>query len=126
MNPAPERCHESIGSNRRTTTSFGKSSDECYHPVNLTHVQLAEILGLDPLSMAQLEALPELDPHTETGQRAMFLVQIFKRLFAMTGGDAVWMQQFIHTRNQVSNGIPVEQMKSLDGMKNILAFLNMQ
>ncbi|ENV48812.1 hypothetical protein P255_02870 [Acinetobacter brisouii CIP 110357] len=94
--------------------------------LNLTHVQLAEILGLDPLSMAQLEALPELDPHTETGQRAMFLVQIFKRLFAMTGGDAVWMQQFIHTRNQVSNGIPVEQMKSLDGMKNILAFLNMQ
>lgn len=25
--------------------------------LNLTHVQLAEILGLDPLSMAQLEAL---------------------------------------------------------------------
>lgn len=94
--------------------------------LNLTHVQLAEILGLDPASLAQLEALPELDPHTETGQRAIYLVQIFKRLFAMTGGDAVWMQQFMHTRNQVSNGIPVEQMKSLDGMRNILAVLEMQ
>lgn len=94
--------------------------------LNLSSIQLAEILGLDSTSLSQLEALPELDPQTESGQRAMFLVQIFKRLFAMTGGDAVWMQNFMHTRNQVSNGIPVEQMKSLDGMKNILAFLNMQ
>ncbi|WP_111895310.1 antitoxin Xre-like helix-turn-helix domain-containing protein [Acinetobacter sp. MB5] len=94
--------------------------------LNLSSIQLAEILGLDPASITQPEALPELDPHTETGQRAMYLVQIFKRLFAMTGGDAVWMQQFMHTRNQVSNGIPVKQMKRLDGMKNILAFLNMQ
>ena len=94
--------------------------------LNLSSVQLSDILGLDPVTLTQQEALPELDPQTETGQRAMLLVQIFKRLFAMTGGDAVWMQQFIHTRNQVSNGIPVEQMKSLDGMRNILAVLEMQ
>lgn len=59
--------------------------------LNLSSIQLAEILGLDPASLAQREALPELDPQTESGQRAMYLVQIFKRLFAMTGGDAVWM-----------------------------------
>lgn len=94
--------------------------------LNLTPVQLSELLGLDPVTLTQQEALNELDPKTEAGQRAMFLVQIFKRLFAMTGGDAVWMQQFMHTRNQVSNGIPVEQMKSLDGMRNILAVLEMQ
>ncbi|MHA3053517.1 antitoxin Xre-like helix-turn-helix domain-containing protein [Acinetobacter sp. ANC 4640] len=94
--------------------------------LNLTPVQLSELLGLDPASITQTEALPELDPQTETGQRAMFLVQIFKRLYAMTGGDSAWMQQFMHTRNQVSNGIPIEQMGCLDGMKNILAVLEMQ
>lgn len=94
--------------------------------LNLTPVQLSELLGLDPASITQTEALPELDPQTETGQRAMFLVQIFKRLYVMTGGDSAWMQQFMHTRNQVSNGIPVEKMGCLDGMRNILAVLEMQ
>ncbi|MCG2574937.1 hypothetical protein LVY74_15450 [Acinetobacter sp. ME22] len=94
--------------------------------LNLSSVQLSDILGLDPASITQPEALPELDPHTETGQRAMYLVQIFKRLFAMTGGDAVWMQQFMQSPNQMTHGIPMQQMKRLDGMKNILAFLNMQ
>lgn len=94
--------------------------------LNLSSVQLSELLGLDPVTLTQQEALPELDPHTETGQRAMFLVQIFKRLFAMTGGDAVWMQQFMQSPNQMTHGIPMQQMKSLDGMKNILVFLNMQ
>ena len=94
--------------------------------LNLSSIQLAEILDLDSASLAQLEALPELDPQTETGQRAMFLVQIFKRLFAMTGGDAVWMQQFMQSPNQMTHGIPMQQMNSLDGMRNILAVLEMQ
>lgn len=94
--------------------------------LNLSSVQLSDILGLDPVTLTQQEALNELDPQTEAGQRAMFLVQIFKRLFATTGGDAVWMQQFMQSPNQMTHGIPVEQMKSLNGMKNILAFLNMQ
>ncbi|MHA3093186.1 antitoxin Xre/MbcA/ParS toxin-binding domain-containing protein [Acinetobacter brisouii] len=94
--------------------------------LNLSSVQLAEILDLDSASLAQLEALPELDPQTEAGQRAMFLVQIFKRLFATTGGDAVWMQQFMQSPNQMTHGIPMQQMKSLDGMRNILAVLEMQ
>jgi hypothetical protein len=36
------------------------------------------------------------------------------------------MQYFMHAQNLVSNGIPVEQMSCLDGMKNILAVLEMQ
>ncbi|PVZ78613.1 DUF2384 domain-containing protein [Serratia sp. S1B] len=94
--------------------------------LNLSPAQLSDILGLDPTTITQPDALPELDPQAEAGQRAMFLVQIFKRLSAMTGGDSIWMQQFMHTRNQISNGIPIEQMNSLDGMRNILAVLEMQ
>ncbi|MHA3084170.1 hypothetical protein ACX1NX_13620 [Acinetobacter sp. ANC 5383] len=50
----------------------------------------------------------------------MYLVQIFKRFYVMASGDLVWMQYFMHVQKHITNGISVEQMSRLDGMKNYL------
>lgn len=95
--------------------------------LNLFPTQLSDILDLDTATITQPDALlPELNPQPEAGQRAILLVDIFKRFYVMASGDLAQMQYFMHAQNLVSNGIPVEQMSCLDGMKNILAVLEMQ
>ena len=43
-------------------------------------------------------------------------MRIARALFALTGGDKVWIKRFMHTRNKITGGVPAKQIASIEGL----------
>lgn len=85
--------------------------------LHLNEMQLATILGISSIELSQLKTHPNVDPSSQLGELAVLLISIAKSLYALTGGDADWMQHFMNTPNQLTGGIPVQQIETIEGLK---------
>ena len=85
--------------------------------LHLNETQLATILGIAPIEISQLKTHPNVDPSSQLGESAVLLISIAKSLYALTGGDADWMQHFMNTPNQLTGGIPAQQIETIEGLK---------
>ena len=87
--------------------------------LNVDQDDLVTILGVD----LRLSCNSEIDPISESGQRALILIRIFKSLHALNGNDIRLIQHFMKNFNKGKGGIPVEQIKDSEGLIAVLTFL---
>lgn len=80
---------------------------------------LVTVLGVD----LRLSCNSEIDPISESGQRALILIRIFKSLHALNGNDIRLIQHFMKNFNKGTGGIPAEQIKDSEGLIAVLTFL---
>lgn len=85
---------------------------------------LASILGMHRTSLSRIKSKMEIDPDTKTGELSLLFVRIYRSLYALSGGETKTMRLFLKTKNQVTGGIPLEQMKTIVGMVNVLQFVD--
>lgn len=64
----------------------------------------------------------ELD--STEGERALYIIDIAKKLSLLTSGDKDWMQAFMHSDNQGTGGIPAKQIGTLDGLVKIVRYVD--
>lgn len=81
--------------------------------------QLGKVLGVDYSTIQQLKTL---DPSSELGERALILIQIFRSLYALSGGNAEWIQRFMESPNLMTGGIPIEQVQDQTGLIKIFEY----
>ena len=81
--------------------------------------QLAKVLDVDHATILQLKAL---DPESEQGERALILIQIFRSLYALSGGNANWIQRFMKSPNRMTCGIPIEQVQDETGLMKVYEY----
>jgi hypothetical protein len=81
--------------------------------------QLAKVLGVDHSTILQLKTL---DPESEQGERALILIQIFRSLYALSGGNANWIQRFMRSPNRMTGGIPIEQVQNETGLIKVFEY----
>ncbi len=77
--------------------------------LGLTTDQLALILDIDSINLT-------LDPDSKPGKKALLLIQIFQLLDALNGGDLEWIQHFMCSQNQITGGVPMEQIQNETGL----------
>ncbi|WP_074382626.1 antitoxin Xre-like helix-turn-helix domain-containing protein [Acinetobacter pseudolwoffii] len=87
--------------------------------LGLCEDQLAKVLGVDYSTIQQLTTL---DPSSEPGERALILIQIFRSLYAYSGGNAEWIQRFMKSQNRMIGGIPIEQVQNEAGLIKVLEY----
>ena len=92
--------------------------------LGINSADLALILGVHRTSLSRIKSKMEIDPDSKTGELALLFVRIYRSLFALSGGETKTMRLFIKSKNQVTGGIPLEQMKSIVGMVNVLQFVD--
>lgn len=80
--------------------------------LGLTTDQLALILDIDSINLT-------LDPDSKPGKKALLLIQIFQLLDALNGGDLEWIQHFMCSQNQITGGIPIEQIQEDPGLVQV-------
>ncbi len=92
--------------------------------LGLKQAELAAVLGIHRTAISRLKQNPALDPKSKQGELALLLIRIARALFALTGGDRDWIKHFMHSPNQVTGGIPAKQIESIQGLMQVLNFVD--
>lgn len=105
-------------------TVLGKALINAADQLGLKQAQLALVIGVDNTAISGLKTHPELDPATKQGELALLLIRIYHAVYALTGGDPEWMQYFMHSYNEATKGIPIEQIQTISGLVTVLHFVD--
>lgn len=92
--------------------------------LGLKQAELAAVLGIHRTAVSRLKQNPALDPKSKQGELALLLIRIARALFALTGGDKDWIKHFMHNPNQVTGGVPAKQMETIQGLMQVLNFVD--
>ncbi len=91
--------------------------------LGLKQKELANVLGVHQTFVSRLKQNPKLSPSSKRGELALILIRIALALSALTGGDEVWIRRFMHSQNSVTNGIPANQVETVQGLMIVLRFV---
>jgi len=86
--------------------------------------ELAEIIGVSATQISRIKKERHLNPESKSGELALLFIRICRALHALSGGDRDWIRHFLRTRNSIIAGIPLEQMQSVQGLVNVLTFVD--
>lgn len=93
--------------------------------LGLSHDELAQCLGISDSSVSQLVASKRLiDPHDQEDGPALKLVQIFRALDALVGGDASARIAWMNTYNKTIGDLPKHAIQTRLGLEHTLGYLN--
>ncbi len=92
--------------------------------LGLKQSELAGVLGIHRTAVSRLKQNPALDPKSKQGELALLLIRIARALFALAGGDKEWIKHFMRNPNQVTGGIPAKQIESIQGLMQVLNFVD--
>ena len=93
--------------------------------LGLNQSELAKLLGISDSLVFKLAAFEYfIDPCELEGERALMLVQIFRALDALVGGDASARITWMNAHNKVIYDLPRHAVQTLSGLKRTLAYLH--
>lgn len=92
--------------------------------LGLKQSELAAVLGMHRTAVSRLKTTASLDPASKQGELALLLLRIARALFALTGGDQEWIRHFMRTPNNVTGGVPADQIATIQGMTTVLQFVD--
>ncbi|MGB6006863.1 MbcA/ParS/Xre antitoxin family protein [Castellaniella sp.] len=92
--------------------------------LGLRQAQLAAVLGMHRTAVSRMKTAQSLDPDSKQGEIALLLIRVARALFALAGGDAVWIRHFMQSPNTVTGGVPAEQIRTIQGLMTVLRFVD--
>lgn len=88
--------------------------------LGLTQADLGEVIGKDRTAVSR----GRIDPATKPGELALLLIRVYRALFVLVGGDEAAMRHWLHTANHHTGGVPREQLRSIQGLVEVLSYLD--
>lgn len=87
--------------------------------LGITQADIGRIVGKDRSSLAR-----GLDPKSKSGELALLLIRCYRSLYVLVGGKTEDMRHWMHTDNLHTGGVPAEQVKSVQGLAEVVAYLD--
>ena len=88
--------------------------------LGLCNTQLAAVMGLDLTSMNQIEFSAVLEPTSSQGKTGLLLIRLYQSLSTLTGGDSEWIDYFMNAFNTATDGVPIQQIQTREGLQKVL------
>ena len=88
--------------------------------LGLSNTQLATVMGLDIMSMNQIEFSAVLEPASTHGEAGLLLIRLYQSLSALTGDDSEWIDYFMNAFNTATDGVPIQQIQTRKGLEKVL------
>jgi hypothetical protein len=92
--------------------------------LGLRHKQLAEIIGTSEASVSRLRIGRNLDPDTKEGELALLFLRLFRSLDALVGGDDEKARAWLQAENDHLGGIPAERIRTVEGLVDVIQYLD--
>jgi len=80
---------------------------------------LGKVVGKDRTSIAR-----GLDPASKAGELALLFIRCYRSLYALVGGDAEAMKQWMRSDNRHTGGVPAQQVQTVQGLTHVLEYLD--
>lgn len=87
--------------------------------LGLRQDEIAKVIGRDRSRLRQ-----SIKPDDKTGELALLLVRVYRSLYALVDGNPKHMKHWMHTLNHGTRGIPREQVLSVQGLSQVVAYLD--
>jgi len=88
--------------------------------LGITQDELGQIVGRDRTSIKR----NGIDPGSKVGELALYLIRIYRGLFALVGGKKEDLRHWMHTENRHIGGVPADRVKSVDGLIHVVEYLD--
>lgn len=88
--------------------------------LGMTQADLGQAIGKDRSAVSR----GIIAPASKAGELALLLIRVYRALFVLVGGDEAHMRHWMHTENHHTGGIPVEQVKTVQGLILVLEYLD--
>ncbi|MEQ1284530.1 antitoxin Xre/MbcA/ParS toxin-binding domain-containing protein [Acinetobacter pittii] len=88
--------------------------------LGLSNTQLATVMGLDLMSMNQIEFSAVLEPASPQGEYGLLLIRLYQSLSTLTGDDSEWTDYFMNAFNTATDGVPIQQIQTREGLEKVL------
>jgi len=92
--------------------------------LDLRNRQLAAIIGTSEASVSRLSGNRTLDPESKEGELALMFLRLFRSLDALVGGDDSKSRTWLHSRNDHLGGIPAERIRTVEGLVDVVQYLD--
>ncbi len=88
--------------------------------LGMSQTELGEVIGKDRTAISR----GRIDPGSKAGELALLLIRCYRALYVLVGGNPRQMQHWMRTENLHTGGIPAEQIKTVQGLTTVLAYLD--
>lgn len=92
--------------------------------LGLKQAELAAVLGVHRTAVSRLKQSLSLDPASKQGELALLLIRVARSVYTLAGGDSAWIKHFMLNPNQVTGGVPAQQVQSISGLMQVLQFVD--
>ena len=103
-----------------TATVLAEAVLKTANLLGLSNTQLTAVMGLDLASMNQIEFSAVLEPTSAQGETGLLLIRLYQSLSTLTGGDSEWIDYFMNAFNTATDGIPIQQIQTREGLEKVL------
>jgi hypothetical protein len=87
--------------------------------MGLSQADIGAVVGKDRTSFAR-----GLDPASKAGELGLLLIRCYRNLFVLVGGEPHDIRHWMQTENRHTGGVPAEQVKSVQGLMEVLGYLD--
>lgn len=87
--------------------------------LGLSKTEIGRIIGKDRTSLNR-----GIDPASKSGELALLLIRVYRSLYVLVGGKAEDIKHWIKTENLHTQGIPSEQLQTVQGLTLVLEYLD--
>jgi len=109
----------------REAAVLSKAVVRAAEQLELPQNRLAKLLGLSTATASRLAAGTWMLPREgKAWELAAAFVRIYRGLSAITGGDAVAMRAWLHSRNAALGAQPAEMILGAEGLIHVLHYLD--
>ena len=92
--------------------------------LDLRNRELAEIIGTSEAFVSRLKSGRGLDPQRTEGELALLFLRLYRSLDALVGGDDAKARAWLHAPNDHVRGIPVERIRTVEGLVDVVQYLD--
>jgi len=115
--------HQKIPSDEALVTKALLNAAKC---LDINHSELSKIVGISTPQLSRIKNNGAcINMRSGKGyELALLFIRLFRSLDAITGGDNSVSALWIRNHNNVINGIPIEQIKKVTGLVDVLSYLD--
>ena len=96
------------------------ASDE----IGLNSSELSDALGVNRSSFSEMKTKGIIDLDSKEGERALYIIDMARKLSILTSDDKDWMRAFMHSNSRGTGGIPAKQIATTGGLVKIVRYLD--
>ena len=88
--------------------------------LGISQADLGRIIGKDRSSISR----SGINPDSKPGELASLLIRCYRSLYVLVGGKVADMQHWMQTRNRHTDGVPLQQIHSVQGLARVVEYLD--